>query len=70
MSRQNPSSLRFIYYASTLTVSDRMLHFLIAYILLLKRSNHSHIGDTNMQLMYVIKKRIRVNWDYIILYHM
>lgn len=69
-SKQNTSSSRFIFSASNLTVSDRMLHFIIAYILVPKHSNHSQIGDTEMQFLYSIKKGIRINWAYTILFHM
>lgn len=35
-------------YSSTLSVSDCMLHYLIAYILLPKHSNHSQVSDIDL----------------------
>lgn len=47
-----------------------MLHYLITYVLMLKQSNHSQIGDLELQLIYAIKNKIQVNWAYTIMYHM
>lgn len=47
-----------------------MLHYIIAYILMSKHSNHSNFFDVEMQLIYAISKRIKVNWAYIMMFHM
>lgn len=57
-------------YSSTLSISDRMLHYLIAYILLSKHSNHSQVSDIDLQLIYAIKKCISVYWALLIIYNM
>lgn len=57
-------------YAKNLTVSDRMLHYVIGYVLIPKDSNHSQINDLEMQILFAIKNRIRVNWILTIMYHL
>lgn len=37
---------------------------------MLKHSNHSRINDTEMQIIYVVKNKLQVNWAYIIMHHM
>lgn len=61
LSGKNLSSSRIFCYAKNLTVSDWMLHYIIAYVLLSKNSNHYQINDVEMQLIYAIKKNIKVN---------
>lgn len=68
--KKNPASSRLLLFSKNLTVRDRMLHYLISYILMPKHSNHSQIGDLELQLMYAIKNKIQVNWAYTIVYHM
>lgn len=70
LSGQNLSSSRVLCYANNLSIGDRMLHYVIAYVLLSKHSNHSQINDVEMQLIYAIKKNIKVNWALTIMYHM
>lgn len=59
-----------IMYFSNLSMSDRMLSNFIAYILLPKHSNHSQINDTKMQIIYVVKNKLKINWAYVIMHHM
>lgn len=47
-----------------------MLHYLISYVLMPKNSNHSQIGDIELQLIYAIKNKIAVNWADTIMHHM
>src|SRR3954464_6096929 len=70
LASRNASSDRVHLYSATLSVSDRMLHYLIAYILLPKHSNHSQISDIDMQLIFAIKNRIKVNWAYVVMHYM
>lgn len=70
LGKKNPASSRVLLFSKNLTVSDRMLHYLISYVLMPKYSNHSQIGDTELQLMYAIKNKIAVNWAYTIMHHM
>lgn len=70
LGKKNPASSRVLLFSKNLTISDRMLHYLISYVLIPKHSNHSQIGDTEFQLMYSIKNKIAVNWAYTIMHHM
>ncbi|KAI5433285.1 hypothetical protein KIW84_020533 [Lathyrus oleraceus] len=47
-----------------------MLHYFIAYILMPKHSNHYQINDTEMQIIYAVKKKLQGNWAYVIMHHM
>jgi hypothetical protein len=47
-----------------------MIHYFLVYVLVPKFSNHATITDVEMQLLYAIKKKILVNWAYVILNHM
>lgn len=67
---KSSGSNRVHVYSSTLSVSDCMLHYLIAYIFFPKHSNHSQVSDIDMQLIYAIKNRIPVNWAFLIIYNM
>lgn len=70
LGKKNPGSSRLLLFSKNLTVSDRMLHYLISYVLMPKHSNHSQIGDLELQLMHAIKNMIQINWAYTIMYHM
>lgn len=61
---------RLILYSSYLSISDRMLHYFIAYLLMPKHSNDSQINDTKMKLIYIVKNKLKVNWAYEIIHHM
>lgn len=60
----------FYMFGSNLSVSDRMLHYNIAYVLLPKHLNHSRINELELQVIYVVKNNIKVNWAFTILHHM
>lgn len=66
----NQRNACMLCYVKNLTVSDRMLHYVIGYVLIPKDSNHSQVNDLEMQIMFAIKNRIRVNWILTIMYHL
>lgn len=68
LSKKNPASSWVLLFSKKLTVSDRMLHYLISYVLMHKHLNHSQIGDIELQLIYAIKNKIVVNWAYTIMH--
>lgn len=70
LGKKNLASSRVLLFSKNLTVSDRMLHYLISYVLMPKHSSHSQIGDMVLQLMYAIKNKIAVNWAYTIMHRM
>lgn len=70
LGNKNPASSRLLLFSKNLTVSDRILHYLISYVLMPKHSNHSQICDLELQLMYAIKNKIQINWAHTIMYHM
>ena len=45
-----------------LTAKDRMLVYLITYILTLRSSNHAQITNNDMQIVYGLKFDIKMNW--------
>ncbi|KAF1885952.1 hypothetical protein Lal_00018493 [Lupinus albus] len=53
-----------------LTLEDRLIHYFLTYVILPKFSNHSHISDIELQLMYAIKFNIKINWTKIIMQQM
>ncbi|CAL0309782.1 unnamed protein product [Lupinus luteus] len=53
---------RDILSAGHLKLEDRLLHYLLSYVILPKFSNHSQISDIELQLMYAIKMNIKINW--------
>lgn len=61
---------QLILYSSNLSISDCVLPYFIAYILMPKHANHYQINDTEMQIIYVVKNNLKVNWAYVIMYHM
>ncbi|KAI5401974.1 hypothetical protein KIW84_066437 [Lathyrus oleraceus] len=52
------------------SLNDRMLHYSLAYVLVLRYSNHYTIIDSEMLLLYAIKNNIFVDWGHVILCHM
>lgn len=70
LSRYNPASSRFILFVKNLSVSDCMLHYVVAYLLLPNHSNHSQIIDLELQTIFAIKNMLKVNWSFTILHHM
>lgn len=61
---------RILCYAKNLSVDDRMLHYVICHVLLPKDSNLSQINDLEMQVLFAVKNKIRVNWLPTMLYHL
>lgn len=66
----NRRTARMLCYAKNLMVSDRMLDYVISYVLIPKDSNHAQINDLEIQILFVIKNKIRVNWILTIMYHL
>ncbi|KAF1881524.1 hypothetical protein Lal_00021504 [Lupinus albus] len=61
---------RDILSARYLTLEDRLVHYFLTYVILPKFSNHSQISDIELQLMYVIKFNIKINWTKMIMQQM
>ncbi|KAF1898066.1 hypothetical protein Lal_00032830 [Lupinus albus] len=61
---------RDILSAGHLKLEDRLLHYLLSYVILPKFSNHSQISDIELQLMYAIKFNIKINWAKMIMRQM
>ncbi|KAF1881535.1 hypothetical protein Lal_00021384 [Lupinus albus] len=61
---------RDILSAGHLKLEDRLLHYLLSYVILPKFSNHSQISDIELQLMYAIKFDIKINWAEMIMRQM
>lgn len=61
---------RTLCYAKNLSVDDQMLHYVICHVLLPKDSNHSQINDLEMQVLFAVKNKIKVNWHPTMLYHL
>ncbi|CAL0321277.1 unnamed protein product [Lupinus luteus] len=61
---------RDILSAGHLKLEDRLLHYLLSYVILPKISNHSQISDIELQLMYAIKMNIKINWTEMIMRQM
>jgi hypothetical protein len=57
-------------FGSNLSVSDRMLHLIIAYILFPKNSNHSRINEFELMVLNALRRRCSINWALSIMYHM
>ncbi|KAF1864928.1 hypothetical protein Lal_00031894 [Lupinus albus] len=53
-----------------LTLEDRLIHYFLSYVILPKFSNHSQISDIELQLMYAIKFKIKINWTKMIMNQM
>ena len=70
MSRQSQDSSRVVKVANMLTVSDRMLHYILVYILVPKHSNHAQVSEMEIQLIRAMKMDFKINWAYVIMHHM
>lgn len=70
MSRQRTKSSRVVKYANMLSVSDRMLHYVLAYVLVPKYSNHFQVSELELQLIRALKLNLKINWAYVIYQHM
>ena len=47
-----------------LTAEDKILVYLIAYILTPRSSNHAQVTDDDLQIVYGLKSGIKMNWYY------
>ena len=45
-----------------LTTEDKMLVYLITYILTPRSSNHAQVTDDDLQILYGLKSSIKMNW--------
>lgn len=70
MSWQRSESSRVVKYANMLSVSDRMLHYVLAHVLVPEHSNHSQVNELELQLIRAMKLNLKINWSYVIYYHM
>ncbi|XP_058782988.1 uncharacterized protein LOC131657627 [Vicia villosa] len=70
VTQQNPLSSKFNMFGSNFPVNERMLHFIIAYVLLPKHSNHSRVNEVELQVLYGVKNNIHINWAVTMLLHM
>lgn len=66
----NQRNARMLCYSKNLSISDRMLHYIISYVLIPKDSNHAQINDLEMQMLFAIKNKIRIDWILTIMYHL
>ncbi|KAF1881754.1 hypothetical protein Lal_00031901 [Lupinus albus] len=53
-----------------ITLEDCLVHYFLTYVILPKFSNHSQISDIELQLMYVIKFNMKINWTKMIMQQM
>ncbi|KAF1866026.1 hypothetical protein Lal_00013462 [Lupinus albus] len=61
---------RDILSAGYLKLEERLLHYFMSYVILLKFSNHCQISDTELQFMYAMKYNIKINWAQMIMRQM
>ena len=47
---------------SGLTAKDRMIVYLITYIVTLRSSNHAQVTNDDLQIVYGLKSGIQMNW--------
>lgn len=47
-----------------------MLHYVLAYMLVPKHSNHSQVSELELQLIRAMKLNLKINWAYVIYQHM
>lgn len=54
--------LECVYWSpAKFTIDDRMLHYFLVYVIVLRFSNHCTITDPEMMLLYAIKNNFRVD---------
>ncbi|KAI5442585.1 hypothetical protein KIW84_011581 [Lathyrus oleraceus] len=64
-------NLERVYWSpAQFSIDDRMLHYFLVYVIVLRFSNHCIITDPEMMLLYAIKTHFRVDWGHTILSHM
>ncbi|KAF1879720.1 hypothetical protein Lal_00039776 [Lupinus albus] len=59
-----------ILSAGYFKLEDRLLRYILSYVILPKFSNHSHISDMELQLIYAMKYNIKINWTQMIMQQM
>ncbi|KAF1862535.1 hypothetical protein Lal_00024437 [Lupinus albus] len=48
--------------AGSLSVENRLLHYIIAYILVQRNTNHAQPTVNDLQFMYAVKNNVMINW--------
>ncbi|KAF1898727.1 hypothetical protein Lal_00015470 [Lupinus albus] len=48
--------------AGSLSVENRLLHYIIAYILVQRNTNHAQPTVNDLRLMYAVKNNVMINW--------
>ncbi|KAF1888347.1 hypothetical protein Lal_00015765 [Lupinus albus] len=48
--------------AGSLSVENRLLHYIIAYILVQRNTNHAQPTVNDMRFMYAVKNNVMINW--------
>ncbi|KAF1883447.1 hypothetical protein Lal_00043399 [Lupinus albus] len=48
--------------AGSLSVENRLLHYIIAYILVQRNTNHAHPTVNDLRFMYAVKNNVMINW--------
>ncbi|KAF1894484.1 hypothetical protein Lal_00043417 [Lupinus albus] len=48
--------------AGSLSVENRLLHYIIAYILVQRNTNHAQPTVNDLRFMYVLKNNVMINW--------
>lgn len=70
MSRQKSESSRVVKFANLLSVSGRLLHYVLACVLVPKHSNHAQASELELQLIRALEINMKINWAYVIYHHM
>ncbi|KAI5441870.1 hypothetical protein KIW84_011070 [Lathyrus oleraceus] len=55
-------SKRNSWSAVILTIDDRLIHYILAYVIMPKYSIFFTINDYEMQILYAMKNNIQFNW--------
>jgi hypothetical protein len=64
------NSERVYWSLENFSINDRMLHYFLVYVVVLRFSNHCTITDPEFLLLYSIKTNFHVDWGHSILSHM
>nr|KYP35692.1 hypothetical protein KK1_043260 [Cajanus cajan] len=57
---------KITYNAGGLRMEDRLLHYVIVWILAARGSNHAQISEEDMALLAAFKNNIQVDWVYVV----
>lgn len=60
---------RSSWFVGNLYIDDRIFNYLLTYIIVPRSINHSTITDTVVQILFVIKNGLPINWAFMILEH-